>query len=66
MATEHDFEAELTREAREQAERDHADTCEFGWHDRSENKGHICRLPKGHPLPHRCGLNKTCQAKYDA
>lgn len=64
----HDFEAELTREAREQAERDHAaveakiETCEFGWWDTKE--GHICRQPKGHPPPHRCTLNTTCQAKF--
>lgn len=74
----HDFEAELTREAREQAEQDERvqrdapgfimietvkpEICEFGWYDMKQ--GHICRQPKGHPPPHRCTLNTTCQAKF--
>lgn len=60
----------LSEAASEQAEQVHAeaaakiDTCEFGWYVQRENEGHICRLPKGHPPPHRCTLNTRCQAKY--
>lgn len=67
----HDFEAELTREAREQAELDHhlqqeqTEVCQFGWWVPKDLTGHICRLPKGHQLPHRCTLNTTCRATYE-
>ena len=62
VSGDHDFEADLTRAAREQAEldkRQHAEAvtpveqCHFGWHD--GKSGHVCRgREKGHAEPHKC------------